>query len=131
MPTSAQPQWNGFAWARNVHTASTRWLQSLAWTLRISDTARRQLKTLDRSTAQGLLRYLNRLLIETEDPRQREKALTANLPGLWRYRVGDYRVVCLIRADRLVVLVVRHRSEVDLWRRRPYPHRCYIRATIK
>ncbi len=86
----------------------------MAWTLRISETARRQLKKLDRSTAQGLLRYLNRLVLQTEDPRQRGKALTANLSGLWRYRVGDYRVICLIEDDRLVVLVVglSHRSDV-------------------
>ena len=86
----------------------------MAWTLRISETARRQLKKLDPSTAQGLLRYLNRLLLQTEDPRQRGKALTANLSGLWRYRVGDYRVICQIEDDHLVVLVVglSHRRDV-------------------
>ncbi len=86
----------------------------MAWTLRISETARRQLKKLDRSTAQNLLRYMNRLLQQTEDPRQRGKALTANLSGLWRYRVGDYRVICQIEDDQLVVLVVglSHRSDV-------------------
>lgn len=86
----------------------------MAWTLRISETARRQLKKLDPSTAQGLLRYLNRLLLQTEDPRQMGKALTANLSGLWRYRVGDYRVICQIEDERLVVLVVglSHRSDV-------------------
>ena len=85
----------------------------MAWTLRISETARRQLKKLDRSTAQTLLRYLNRLVQETEDPRQRGKGLTANLTGLWRYRVGDYRVICDIQNGELVVLVlqVSHRSQ--------------------
>jgi mRNA interferase RelE/StbE len=85
----------------------------LAWTLRISETARRQLKKLDRSTAQTLLRYLNRLVLETEDPRQRGKGLSANLTGLWRYRVGDYRVICDIQNGELVVLVlqVSHRSQ--------------------
>jgi mRNA interferase RelE/StbE len=85
----------------------------LAWTLRISETARRQLKKLDRSTAQALLRYLSRLVQETEDPRQRGKGLTANLTGLWRYRVGDYRVICDIQDGELVVLVlqVSHRSQ--------------------
>jgi len=73
----------------------------------------RQLKRLDRSTAQNLLRYLNRLLREVEDPRQRGKGLTANLTGLWRYRVGDYRVICEIQDGELVVLVlqVAHRSQ--------------------
>jgi mRNA interferase RelE/StbE len=69
----------------------------LAWTLRISETARRQLKKLDHSTAQNLLRYLKRLILETEDPRQRGKVLTANLTGLWRHRVGNYRVICDIQ----------------------------------
>lgn len=91
----------------------TTWWQSLAWTLRISDTAKRQLKKLDRSTAQALLRYLNRLLLEAENPRQRGKALTANLTGLWRYRVGDYRLICDLQDGELVVLVLQiaHRSE--------------------
>lgn len=85
----------------------------MAWTLRISETAKRQLKKLDRSTAQALLRYLNRLLLETEHPRQRGKALAANLAGLWRYRVGDYRLICQLEDAQLVVLVVQvvHRSE--------------------
>ncbi len=57
---------------------------------------------------------MNRLVLQPEDPRQRGKALTANLSGLWRYRVGDYRVICQIKADHLVVLVVglSHRSDV-------------------
>jgi len=85
----------------------------LAWTLRISDTAKRQLKKLDRSTAQTLLRYMHRLLLEAENPRQRGKALTANLAGLWRYRVGDYRLICDLQDGELVVLVLQiaHRSE--------------------
>jgi mRNA interferase RelE/StbE len=86
----------------------------LTWTLRISETAKRQLKKLDRSTAQTLLRYMNRLLLEDEHPTQRGKALTANLTGLWRYRVGDYRLVCDIQDGELVVLLLRigHRREV-------------------
>ncbi len=86
----------------------------MAWTLRISETARRQFKKLDRSTAQTLLRSLNRLLLEVENPRQRGKELTANRTGLWRYRVGDYRVICDIQDDQLLVLVlqVAHRRDV-------------------
>jgi mRNA interferase RelE/StbE len=47
------------------------------------------------------------------DPQQRGKGLTANWAGLWRYRVGDHRVICQLEDDRLLVLVVRiaHRSE--------------------
>ena len=85
----------------------------MAWTPRISETARRQLKKLDRSTAQTLLRYMNRLVLETEDPRQRGKGLSANLTGLWRYRVGDDRLICDIQDGELMVLVLQvvHRSQ--------------------
>jgi hypothetical protein len=43
----------------------------LAWTLRLSETAKRQLRKLDAGSAQAILRYLNRLLLETSDPRER------------------------------------------------------------
>ena len=86
----------------------------MVWTLRLSETAKRQLGKLDISNAQAILRYLNRLVLETTDPRERGKGLRANLSGLWRYRVGDYRVICSIEDHELVVLVLQigHRREV-------------------
>ena len=86
----------------------------MAWTLRLSETAKRQLRKLDASNAQTILRYLNRLLLETSDPRDRGSGLRANLAGLWRYRVGDYRVICSLEDHELVVLVLQigHRREV-------------------
>lgn len=86
----------------------------MAWTLRLSETAKRQLRKLDSSNAQVILRYLNRLVHETSDPRERSSSLRANLAGLWRYRVGDYRLICSIEAYELVVLVLQigHRRDV-------------------
>lgn len=51
---------------------------------------------------------------QLEDPRSEGKALTGNLAGIWRYRVGDYRILCDIDNGRLVVLAadVAHRREV-------------------
>lgn len=57
-------------------------MEILCWTLRMSETPKRQLKKLDRSTAHTLLRFLNRVLVEAEHPTQRGKLLTANLTGL-------------------------------------------------
>ena len=53
-------------------------------------------------------------IAKLEDPRSRGKALTGNLAGVWRYRVGDYRILCDINDGRLVILVVdvAHRREV-------------------
>ena len=86
----------------------------MAWTLRLSETAKRQLRKLDASNAQTILRYLNRLVLETSDPRDRGSGLRANLAGLWRYRVGDDRVICSFEDHELVVLVLQigHRREV-------------------
>jgi mRNA interferase RelE/StbE len=86
----------------------------MAWTLRLSESSKRQLKKLDASSAQTILRYLNRLVLETSDPRERGSGLRANLPGLWRYRIGDYRVICSLEDHELVVLVLQigHRRDV-------------------
>ncbi len=68
---------------------------------------------MDKQTAR---RIRNELLeiAKLEDPRSRGKALTGNLAGVWRYRVGDYRILCDIEDGRLVVVVVdvAHRREV-------------------
>ena len=58
--------------------------------------------------------WLDKNVDGCEDPRERGKGLTANRSGEWRYRVGDYRVLCDIQDGRLVVLVidVAHRSRV-------------------
>lgn len=50
----------------------------------------------------------------TPDPRLHGKALTANYRGLWRYRIGDYRMICTLEDDRLVILAlsVGHRRNI-------------------
>jgi mRNA interferase RelE/StbE len=67
----------------------------------------------DRPTAARIVASL-RALAGTGDPRARGKALTGNLAGLWRYRVGDWRVVADIQDQALVVLAIdiSHRSSV-------------------
>lgn len=60
------------------------------------------------------LRQVLAALGSLEDPRSRGKALTGPLRGLWRYRVGDYRIVCELIDSRLIILVsdIDHRSSV-------------------
>jgi mRNA interferase RelE/StbE len=85
----------------------------LAWTVEFIPEAARKLRKLDRTAAGRITRYLQDMVSGCSHPRERGKALTANLSGLWRYRVGDYPVICQIEDERLVVLVVglSHRSE--------------------
>ncbi len=84
----------------------------MAWQVDFGPRAERALKKLDRQTAARVVAYLED--VAAGDPRVRGKALTGELGGFWRYRVGDWRVLCRIEDARLVVLVVDlgHRREV-------------------
>ena len=87
----------------------------MAWRIEVTPAAAKELRKLDRQVARRIGLYLQDLATSCAYPRQRGKALAANRVGLWRYRVGDYRVICQLEDDRLLVLVVRigHRSDVD------------------
>lgn len=86
----------------------------MAWRIEVTPAAAKELRKLDRQVARRIGAYLEDLVTTCGDPRQRGKGLAANWAGLWRYRVGDHRVICQLEDDRLLVLVVRiaHRSEV-------------------
>ena len=77
------------------------------------ETARKQLLKLDKAVRRRIVDYMAEVS-ELADPRSRGKALVGNLVGFWRYRVGDYRVLCRIKDKELVVSVVEigHRSNV-------------------
>ena len=72
------------------------------------------MKKLDRVGQQRIVRFLEERLAGGTNPRTFGKPLTGDKVGLWRYRVGDYRVICRIDDDRSAVLVLRiaHRREV-------------------
>lgn len=75
--------------------------------------AYKAMRKLDKGVAARVFDELDEIA-KLEDPRSRGKALTGNLAGVWRYRVGDYRILCDINDGRLVILVVdvAHRREV-------------------
>ena len=79
----------------------------------LTDTFKKQLKKLDAAISKRVLDYLEQVEL-LDNPRSRGKALTSNLAGLWRYRVSDYRILCRIRDDELIIIVIEiaHRSTV-------------------
>ncbi|MDE0166691.1 MAG: type II toxin-antitoxin system RelE/ParE family toxin [Bryobacterales bacterium] len=79
----------------------------MTWTIEYTATARTQLRKLDKQIARRIVDYMNERVAVLEDPRIVGKALTGVLGELWRYRVGDCRVICDIQDDALRVLVVR------------------------
>lgn len=85
----------------------------MAWDLEISPRAQQQLDKLDRTTARRISKFLYEQVGRLNDPRQIGEPLQGTLIGLWRYRVGNYRIICTLEHERLVVLVLRigHRRE--------------------
>ena len=86
----------------------------MAWTIKISEFAQKQLKKLDKVIAKRILNYLRERVTHQNNPRTFGKPLLHDKTGLWRYRVDDYRIICQIEDNQLVVLVLRieHRREV-------------------
>lgn len=85
----------------------------MAWTIEYDRDALKSLKKLDRPIAAKIVDYLDDVAA-SDDPRVLGKGLTGNLAGLWRYRIGDYRVICDLRDNELIIVAVDlgHRSGV-------------------
>lgn len=86
----------------------------MTWTVEFDDRAAKDLRKLDRQAQRDILRYLRERIATDEDPRRFGRPLSGNFAGLWRYRIRDYRLICNIEDDRLVVLVLHagHRRDV-------------------
>lgn len=74
----------------------------------------KEFKKLDRYTQRMIKAWIDKNLEGCVDPRQHGKGLTANRSGQWRYRIGDYRLICQIEDEKLVILALNigHRREV-------------------
>lgn len=85
----------------------------MTWTVEFDDTAAKELRKLDKQAQSEILRYFRERIATDEDPRRFGKPLSRDLAGLWRYRLRNYRMICHIEDDKLIVLVVRvaHRKD--------------------
>jgi mRNA interferase RelE/StbE len=86
----------------------------LAWTIEYDHRALQDLKRLDRPIQREILDYMDARVAAADHPRKFGNPLRASKFGLWRYRVRDYRIICELQDNRLVVLVVAvgHRSTI-------------------
>ncbi|MFZ0562027.1 MAG: type II toxin-antitoxin system RelE/ParE family toxin [Terriglobales bacterium] len=85
-----------------------------SWRVEISRTAEKQIKKLNRNAQEAIVRFLRERVLAAENPRLLGKPLHGDKGGLWRYRVGDYRLICDIQDELITVLVLRvgHRKDV-------------------
>ena len=89
----------------------------MAWTVSYTETARKQLKKLDRQIARRLIDFMDERVAAQADPRSTGQALTGPVLGsFWRYRVGDYRIICDIQDGALCVLVIEIGNRKDVYR---------------
>jgi mRNA interferase RelE/StbE len=87
----------------------------MAYSVELSAEVARELVKLDRQQAKRILKFLHERVAKLDDPRSIGKALHGSRLGeFWKYRIGDYRLICKIEDDRLIVLVLRvgHRKEI-------------------
>ena len=79
-----------------------------------TEKALKSLKKLDKSVLNMIKAWIDKNLIGTKDPRQHGKGLTANRSGQWRYRIGDYRLICQIEDNELIILAltIGHRRDI-------------------
>ena len=89
----------------------------MAWRIELTATAVKQLGKLDKSEARRITTFLRQRLAVVDDPRTTGKALTGpHLGAYWRYRVGDYRIICDIRGGALCILVIEIGNRREVYR---------------
>jgi mRNA interferase RelE/StbE len=86
----------------------------VSWDYSFTAKARKELKKLGHEPARKIIHFLDERVQGADDPRQFGKALKGDLGEYWRYRIENYRILCEIKDDTLIVLVVKagHRRDV-------------------
>ena len=86
----------------------------MSYQVKLTSSFRKSFRKLDFLTQRMISRWIVKNLESTDNPRIHGKALTGDFKGLWRYRIGDYRIIADIRDDELVIVAIDigHRREV-------------------
>jgi len=84
------------------------------WKIEWDSQALKDAKKLDRNARKKIVEYLEKRVLASQNPYQFGKPLKGNKAGIWRYRVGDYRILCQIEDQVLVILVIAvgHRKDI-------------------
>ena len=86
----------------------------MGWVIEFDHNVQKVLKKLDKPVAKKILDYLKNRVAEHDDPRTLGKELKGNLGNLWCYRAQNYRIICKIDDEEMIVLVLKigHRKDV-------------------
>jgi mRNA interferase RelE/StbE len=86
----------------------------LAWRIEFAESAQKQFAKLGRESQTRIRKFLRERIAPSEDPRDYASPLRSTLAGLWKFRIGNYRIVAEIRDEEVLVLVLRvgHRKNI-------------------
>ncbi len=86
----------------------------MSYNVKYEKQARKTLKKMDKFQSSMIISWIEKNLIETENPKVHGKGLVGNKSGLWRYRVGDYRIIADIQEETVTILIVNigHRRDI-------------------
>ncbi|MDR3292538.1 MAG: type II toxin-antitoxin system RelE/ParE family toxin [Clostridiales bacterium] len=86
----------------------------MSYSILYSERALKNLKKLDKTTSRLIVAWIEKNLNGCENPRAHGKGLTANLSGVWRYRIGDYRIIAEISESTVTILILQvgHRNDI-------------------
>ena len=88
----------------------------MSFSVRYDEKALKQLKKMDRIVQRLIVNWIEKNLIDTENPRLHGKGLSGDKSGYWRYRVGDYRVIADIRDEEIIIVIVEIGHRRDFYR---------------
>lgn len=89
----------------------------MVWQVRLDKDAEKQLRRLDPHDQRRLIKFLRERIASSASPRLLGEALKGPLGTLWKYRVGDFRLICDLQDEKFVVLVIKIGNRKDVYRR--------------
>ena len=89
----------------------------MAWNIEIKPSADKALDKLDPQAAKRILGFLHTRVAPLDNPRAIGEALSGSLGDYWKYRVGDYRIICDIQDNIITVLVLAIGDRKQVYRR--------------
>lgn len=89
----------------------------MVWQVRLDKDAEKQLRRLDPQDQRRLIKFLRERIASSASPRLLGEALKGPLRTLWKYRIGDFRLICDLQDEKFVVLVIKIGNRKDVYRR--------------
>jgi mRNA interferase RelE/StbE len=66
----------------------------------------KSLSKIDQGQKVIILAWIEKNLVDTNEPKKHGKALKGNLKEYWRYRIGDYRILADINDNQIQIIII-------------------------